>query len=828
MPGGIRYISPFGNLTFSSSNARFAYTDLFGNQSVKDSEVIIKVGAAYAVPTTPVYQVSPLAFSEAYQLVSGGQNCGVLTVSLNASSWKMGFEFATTGNCGSNFNVFWLLVGSGNYCSVSQTGQPTYANSTSTLTSLGNVTQGFLQPNAAGTGVGASVNFADYGTADFRCGTMTIGGTNLHGAAVIFPQNVTTVDPSIVQYTSSFSSSNSDSCTYSSNVTSGDLLIVTAGAGTYVTISDRLSLSWSDYSLYNSVQGMYSWVYFAQVSTGGSETVTFSITYYGAFFMNCYELSGLSTTVDGESTGSGSCYLCAAVATVTSYTPPSGDFVFASALQLGVNNGGCGSTPYWTASSGYTLTPVNNCNGPYSPSGLLGEEYQSSAGGSATTSKITSKLTPGAGTATWWDISIAFVPRVTQPITATLNTAYGGSTQTVSVSGCSPSPSTFPGDSSSNNIIMDHSCSYSVTLPSGYQWTTSSSSTSCSSGTCSSFSATYERSPVNQPITATLSGDASGLSPLPTPTVTISGCSAYPSSFPGDGSQYYITAEPLCTLNVGSPAGYMWEDGSTSTTVSTCTSGTCYPPSSLTLVKISSDVNVPMGMPSDECIAQDNPSILIDFNASMITNGTNGEQWSAQFNSLPVAETTGYNTPSLDWMQFTMAIHGNNSIYGEAQFWTTSPTPVYTNTSSTLFTLPSGAHIESGDQFTINIFQNDSTHEGVWAVQYYYYDSANSHSYTQYITDIPSTYFVPISSWQLNFVGENSGSNSHADFSSGGANVDYYSLANNTMWQGTQPPCVQAHFDYLYPIITQETSNMVYSVPTESGSPTDVFQGVEK
>jgi hypothetical protein len=329
---------------------------------------------------------------------------------------------------------------------------------------------------------------------------------------------------------------------------------------------------------------------------------------------------------------------------------------------------------------------------------------------------------------------------------------------------------------------------------------------------------------VEKPITATLGGDA-GAHGMPGQTVIVSGCNAAPDSISGNGQQFTIVASPSCPVTLTLPPGYTWEDAGASITVSTCSSGPCYP-SLLNYYKISSNVNAQIGMATSECVAQDNPTIEINFNASMISNGTVGERWSTQVNSLPVANTSGYNSHSLDWMQFNMAIRANNSIYGSVDFFTLEG-QVFENVSSTIFTLPLGAHIQSGDQFIIVVFQNDSYHEGAWAVQYYFYDSANSNMYSQYITGIPVSYFVPVSSWQLNFAGENSGSNPHADFSSGSANVEYYSLVNSTTSLNIQPSCVQASNEDHFPI-TDETSNMVYGVPTVSGSPTDVFQGVEK
>jgi hypothetical protein len=191
---------------------------------------------------------------------------------------------------------------------------------------------------------------------------------------------------------------------------------------------------------------------------------------------------------------------------------------------------------------------------------------------------------------------------VTQPITATLNAVYGGSTQNITISSCDPSPSTVPGDGSAYNVALTKSCSFSLSLPIGYQWTTSSSGTSCSSGTCSSFSATYERTLVTQPVTATFSGSGSAQ------TIYVLTCGGTPTTFAGDGSSYDITAASLCPLTLGLSSGYVWEStGTFEITDTTCGSGTCpgvspsymksveatlYPPNLVNLTGSSSSVYV--------------------------------------------------------------------------------------------------------------------------------------------------------------------------------------------------------------------------------------------
>ena len=124
---------------------------------------------------------------------------------------------------------------------------------------------------------------------------------------------------------------------------------------------------------------------------------------------------------------------------------------------------------------------------------------------------------------------------VTEPIVANFNGVYGGSQQTITISGCSANPSTFPGDGTSHSITMSPSCSFSLSLPSGYQFTGGSGTTTCSSGSCAGYSTSYEATPastVTQSIMATFNNVNGGSQQ----TIAISNCSPSPSTFPGDGA----------------------------------------------------------------------------------------------------------------------------------------------------------------------------------------------------------------------------------------------------------------------------------------------------
>lgn len=587
---GYRYVSPYGNLTFSSQNADFGYTNLLGNLSVKQSEVSVKIGTAYASPAAPVYSVSAVAFSEAYQLTIGGENCGVMTVSLNASSWSMSFGFAGTGSCG-NYDVFWLLAGLGNYCSIGgQDAETTYANSTSTLTSLGNVTQGYLYPNPAGTGTGTLVNFADYGVADFACGSMAVGGTTIHGAAVIFPPNVATVDPSL---TESNTCQFATSCSFSTNVTSGDTLIaivMTAEAfGTEITgISDTQGNSWTQAVLdtYDSAPvsagGYLDYcgtdiqatkycqvgIYYAVASASGADTISFAGVSYKNEGIGIMELSGMSayTVVASASStnycedfGSGWCSWYDFNNYGTSLSLPSGGYdLIVSGLSCAVMDciSGTGSSVQYTELGGSYTTGVQ-----YSLSG---------ASSPATFDYTTEFITHlGGETIAYLEVGAVFETTVQQPVKAT---ASGVSTGTVTASGCDVSQTMFSGDGVAEDLGALPLCTITLTAPTGDVWSgtgTTTTKMTCSSGDCPEDDLTYEH--VTQPITANLSGSGS------TQTISVSGCSASPTSFSGDGSPQDVTATAACSLTLGlSTPGYVWQTtGTNSTSFPTCDTASC-------------------------------------------------------------------------------------------------------------------------------------------------------------------------------------------------------------------------------------------------------------
>ncbi len=271
-------------------------------------------------------------------------------------------------------------------------------------------------------------------------------------------------------------------------------------------------------------------------------------------------------------TGATSCSsgTCSAFTTTYEATPPTTGSLsitltgFSSSQSAEVSiNGPNGYSALPSISGGGTDTLTNLMPGTYTVEPGLTAGYRPTQG------TYTETVTAGQTIS----VTIPYAPTttsITQPITATFNNANGGSQQTITVSGCNASPSTFTGDGASHSITMSPSCAFTLVLPSGYQFVGGSSSTTCSSGTCNAYSTSYEvvATAVTQPITAAFNNVNGGSQQ----TITITGCSPSPSTFPGDGSSHSITMNPSCSFVLSLPSGYQFT-GVTGAT--SCSSGTC-------------------------------------------------------------------------------------------------------------------------------------------------------------------------------------------------------------------------------------------------------------
>ena len=159
----------------------------------------------------------------------------------------------------------------------------------------------------------------------------------------------------------------------------------------------------------------------------------------------------------------------------------------------------------------------------------------------------------------------------------------------------------------------------------------------------------------------------------------------------------------------------------------------------------SSRTNIYVGKASNECSTEENPYITETFNQKlMITETDNGNQWSAQVNAYPYTNSYG-----LDFMQFNMAVDTYGEVYGAVELWTPSGGSVWDMHTSTLATATNDL-VNSGDKFTVELFQADGYNSGnLWAAEFTYYNAYSGNTYEGTI-DIPSTYYAQAASSQLN------------------------------------------------------------------------------
>ena len=507
-----------------------------------------------------------LTFINCYEIsgvlpVVDSHSTGTSTNYQNAPSFSVANYFASTSD---------FIFASGFQDALNNCVSPDFtAGAGYTMTSVDNCrsSMGALRDEYVSSWVGGAT------TSSMTSNENSVGSNAGQEISVAFevPGEVPQPFPSVVQSTGGFSSSSSVSCTYGSNVSSGDLLVVSlGGGGTESFSSDTRSLSWSHYSLENTLGGgsLWSYVYYAQATSGGSETVSFTVTGYGQTFINCYEISGVLPVVDSESTGTSTGYQTPPSFSVSSYSPPSGDFVFASGFQDVLNN--CNTAQHdFTAVTGYAYSGIDNCRPSGSGSGTLGDEYVQIWGGGATTSGMTSNEN-SVGTNWGQEISVAFNQGVAQPFTTTLSGS--GSTQTISASGCDASPGTLAGDGTLHYVAATATCIVTLTTPPGYAWQGDGSTANfqtCASGTCPGYSRNYVVT-VTQPFNATMQGGGHAQ------MITMTGCGPNPTSFNGSNRQYNIILDASCSATLSLPSGYTWMGNGTSLNApNTCVFGLC-------------------------------------------------------------------------------------------------------------------------------------------------------------------------------------------------------------------------------------------------------------
>jgi len=220
---------------------------------------------------------------------------------------------------------------------------------------------------------------------------------------------------------------------------------------------------------------------------------------------------------------------------------------------------------------------------------------------------------------------------------------------------------------------------------------------------------------------------------------------------------------------------------------------------------------------TSSCVIQDDPIVTFTFNSTMLTTEPSGNQWSVQTNANP---SVAHDVDNMVWMQFNMAVNSSDWIYGSIQDWNGS-TPAW---SSQEYGLAQETSVQSGDYLKVALNQNDSGGLGVWQVNFTYYNSASGHSYTKVVSP-PSSVRAPVVYWMSNLVSENSGT-PNVNFTSGGGTITYSSSSMPTVYLSSGLPpssCVEGNNK-----ITNELSNSIYAIPTTSGSPVEVKEGMNK
>lgn len=579
------FVTPAGNYSFSKVLPwAMSYTSLWGN-TTSFSGYGIQESGTFLVPGTSGVTLTQTSIKvNSTELTDRAQAHGFLacTYDFSKTPEKTSCEYSQMKGVQAKFNIAWIT--SADYLSLDSRNSA-HASNQIGLTELGNATSVMIGNSSPISSWHRSLalSWKDFGKTQVLYGRLMFASVLYSAVVVQFPQGVENVDPSIVQKTTS----STNYCSLSSWAV-GDTIVVSEVNFGSVTTPTATGVIFSTVASISTYDSYWSGNMDAYIWAGTAAASSSQITVNWPEASECYELSGISSTSDHSSTGSGSTRSSTVSTSVGSFTPASGDMVFSFAMA-----DVCDGSTWSSASTGFTNYQLYNGGNGENPVGdgadgqtcafMYGQwfdeefpgwdsQYSSSwAGGSTTAGLSTSQdaVQSYYPAGVWVEVAASFPPTVTQPITATLDTTYGGSAQTVTITTCSPFPSTFSGDNTQHNIAMLGSCVYIMTLPSGYQWEGASSGTSCSSGTCSSFGYTYERTPVTQPISATLSGSGS------TQTITISGCGRSPASFAGDGSSHSITAAPSCGLTISTPAGYDWQNDGSSETVNTCPSGTC-------------------------------------------------------------------------------------------------------------------------------------------------------------------------------------------------------------------------------------------------------------
>lgn len=589
------YVTPGGNYSFSKSSPyTMSLTWLNGNLSSPLSEFNVIQNGTLSHGTS-VVMASQTSYEVDTAEVRGSAVEGHISVSYNFSSIPPESTATYAPASAVEFNIEWVVVG-GNYASLGSSINQSLSeiSAVASNSTLGSGTSVRISHSSKPSTSNLEMNVNKVGMTHFVYGHIHIDNESHDAVAAVFNQNVMTVDPSLIQ-------EQTGNGGFPSNVTAGDVLIgefinygTSSSAYPYVT-GDSAGFTWSlqtTYSLHvtGGYLGPYGYIdislYSATATSTTSDSVYVVSPSNAGFGIALFEVSGISATVASteENEGESNCYPCG---TQTYTTSSSTSFTNYGFLLGGLTVDQTGSTCS-AADTGYSYQGEDGyvCGS--------NESFVYSTSGASSPTNYGQTAAFGSNQNLWWmTIGVAFpLSAITQPTTTT---ASGVSTGTVDASGCGVSPTSFTG-SGTEDLTANPSCAITLTAPTGDVWSgtgTTTTETTCavSLSNCSTNSFTYE--PVTQPITATRSGSGSNQ------TISVSGCSASPTSFWGDGSPQSVTATTSCTLTLSLPPTgsndtyYIWEfTGTTSITVSTCDSASCGP-KTLTYMEYVQPINNP-------------------------------------------------------------------------------------------------------------------------------------------------------------------------------------------------------------------------------------------
>jgi hypothetical protein len=347
-----------------------------------------------------------------------------------------------------------------------------------------------------------------------------------------------------------------------SSVTGGGLTWTAEGAGATACTSTT------------NCESVYMW--YATASGSGGLVAVMTPANSGLDSAILYDLPGVSLTGATTSTGGSSAANSGAMS-VSSFAGASRVVIAGAAAYsntgVWMSGGGLGSSPgfYLPTQQYQPQFPANSYNGAAQCGEVL----------AATTAPMSSTTqTSGNSNQGWaeYALSTSDPTQVTQPVQFTLG-GTGGSTQTITNSGCAVTPTTTLGDGGSHSLTANPTCVVSFTLPGGYVWTDTmtavTTTTTCSTGTCTTYTDTYELTPSTIVLAIRAVDAFAGYSA----TITVGGCGTNSTSLPGTGVYAHFAVNPSCSSlsltmpSASSSARVFWTHGLNKTETFTTPAG---------------------------------------------------------------------------------------------------------------------------------------------------------------------------------------------------------------------------------------------------------------